>query len=195
MFAPYFFRLLKPGNEPHLRVRLVGLVQDLIKDKPITALSVRSNLPIEYAKDKLPQSGTTVDLQNSYNPILKGNSIDSIDINMQKDMLIAEKEMNILQSKIAEQLQQEQIFQSQKGEAQRNYDSIHQLIQSVDLAKRESDERCTISKKALGSVQNHMFNPTNTLKIAQEKLSFLKSKEHIYKQQRVSGFLEFFTIN
>ena len=167
----------------------------IIKDKPVTALSIRSNLPIEFVKDNRPQSALSVDLQNIYNPVLKGNSIDSIDINMQKDALVAEEEINILKSKIAEQLQAEAIFQIQKKEAQQNYDSIYRSIQSADLATKERAIKDVQSaKNHLFQFQHHTYNPTNTLKIAQEKLSFLKSKQHIYKQQTVSGFMEFFTI-
>jgi inner membrane protein len=167
----------------------------IIKDKPITALSIRSNLPIEFAKDNRPQSSLAVDLQNIYNPILKGNSVDSVDINIQKDVMVAEEEMNILQSKIADQLQAEEMFQTQKREARHIYDSIYQSLQSPDLATKEKAIKDLQSAKShLAQYQNHTFNPTNTLKIAREKLSFLKSKQRIFKQQTVSGFIEFFTI-
>ena len=168
----------------------------IIKDKPITALSIRSNLPIEFAKDNRPQSGLSVDLQNVFNPILKGNSVDSVDINIQKDMLVAEEELNILKSRITEQWQVEDLFQKQKREAQQSYNSIHQSIQSLDLATKEKAIKDVQSAKShLAQFQNHTYNPTSTLKIALEKLNFLKSKQHIYKQQTVSGFMEFFTIN
>ena len=176
-------------------ITLDSLLQK-IKDKPITTLSIRSNLPVEFTKDNRPQSGLSVELQNVYNPVLKGNSVDSVDINIQKDLLVAEEEINILKSKIAEQVQVEELFQKQKREAQQNYDSIYQAIQSPDLATKEKAiKEVQAAKSHLAQFQNHTYNPMNTLKIAQEKLSFLKSKQHIYKQQTVSGFMEFFTIN
>ena len=102
----------------------------ITKDKPITSLSIRSNLSIEFSKDNRPQSGLGVELQNVYNPVLKGNSVDSVDMNVQKDILIAEEEINIVKSKIAEQRQVEESFQKQKREARHIYDSIYQSIQS-----------------------------------------------------------------
>jgi hypothetical protein len=175
-------------------ITLDSLVQ-LLKDKPITSLSIRSNLPIEFTKDNRPQSGLSVELQNVYNPVLKGNSVDSFDLNVQKDMLIAEEEINILKSRIEEQRQTEQLFQKQKREAQRQYDSIYQAIQSPDLATKEKAMKDVQSAKThLAQFQNHTYNPTTTLKIAQDKLNFLRSKQRIYKLQTVSGFMEYFII-
>ena len=108
----------------------IDSLQHIIKDKPITSLSIRSNLPIEFTKDNRPQSGLSVELQNVYNPGLKGNSVDSVDMNVQKDILIADEEINIVKSKIAEQRQVEESFQKQKREARNIYDSIYQSIQS-----------------------------------------------------------------
>ena len=51
-------------------------------------------------------------------------------MNVQKDILIADEEINIVKSKIAEQRQVEESFQKQKREARNIYDSIYQSIQS-----------------------------------------------------------------
>jgi len=41
MFAPYSFRLLKPGNAPRLRAWGVGLVQYLINEFVLVCLKIR----------------------------------------------------------------------------------------------------------------------------------------------------------
>ncbi len=71
-------------------------------------------------------------------------------------MLVAAKEINILKSRIAEQLQVEEIFQKQKKEAQQNYNSIHQSIQSPDWATKEKAIKdVQAAKSHLAQFQNH----------------------------------------
>ena len=74
--------------------------------------------------------------------------MDSVDLNVQKDMLVAEEEINMLKSKMTEQRQMESSFQKQKREAQRVYDSIYQSIQSPDLATKEKAMKDVQSAKS-----------------------------------------------
>ena len=124
-----------------------------------------------------------------------GHSIDSVDINIQKEIIVAEEELNILKLQINDQSKTELIFQKEKAQARDNLNTLQADIKSEDLATRErATKELPGAKVKLQQYQNHISKDYNTLRITEEKLRFLKSKEHVIRLQTISGFLEYFTI-
>ena len=71
-------------------MRFTGIAMDslqkLLHNKPIQALKLQCALPVQYSKNNKPQSGTTVELENVYNPVFVSNDIDSIDASTEKNI-------------------------------------------------------------------------------------------------------------
>lgn len=161
-------------------------LRKLIKNKMIITLKIQSLLPIYFTKENQPQSSTNFSLDYVINPLLRSDRIDSTDLNVAKE--ISEIELQI---KLANDIDDQ--FQQQKAKAQLDLSQTEFELNSEDLATKEKAIQNIESKRhTVGQLQK----PTRqNFPLLQLRLDFLRKKLRITKEQKVSGYLAFYTIN
>lgn len=179
--------LLKPIRTERImqlnEMRFTGItidsLQKLLQNKPIQSLKLQCTLPVQYSKDNKPQSGTTVELENVYNPILTSHDIDSIDATVEKDI-------NLLQLEIAKAKQEQKIYILEKQTLEEKLQTAELEIASTDLATKEhATSDITKLKNALQNIKP----PNNNLQALKTRLEFLQEQLHVRKRQQVDGYM------
>ena len=159
-------------------------LQLLIKNKPILSLKLQSTLPINFTKENKPQSSQSIDLENIYNPILYSSNIDSLDIQVQKDL-----ELNSLETQSNQEIQA--IYHAERETKQAILNQTEIQKQSSDLSEREKG--ITNYPKAKTDLQN-LTKPYDRSRELSLKRSYLLKKLHIHKTQSINGYIQYFTI-
>lgn len=158
----------------------------LIKGKMIISLKIQSLLPIYFIKENQPQSSTNFSLDYVVNPLLRSDRIDSTDLNTAKE--ISEIE---LQMKLANDIHEQ--FQEQKTKTSEDLKKTENDLNSEDLATKENAIKDIESKRR--AVDQLSKPTTQNFPLLQMRLAFLRKKLRIIKEQKVSGYLAFYTIN
>lgn len=161
-------------------------LRKLIKNKMIITLKIQSELPIYFVKQNQPQSSNNFSLDYVTNPFLRSDRIDSLDMNTAKE--ISEIE---LQMKLANDIDEQ--FKEQKVKAIQDLTNTETNLNSEDLATKEKAIQEVETKRR--SVKELNKPTTANFPLLQMRLTFLRKKLRIIKEQKVTGYLAFFTIN
>jgi inner membrane protein len=158
----------------------------LINNKMIISLKIQSLLPIYFIKENQPQASTNFSLEYIVNPLLRSDRIDSTDMNVARE--ISEIELQIkLSNDIENQFQQQQII------ATEDLKNTENELSSEDLATKEKAiQQVERKRSAVAQLQKPTHQNFPLLKL---RLDFLRKKLRIIKDQKVSGYLAFYTIN
>lgn len=157
----------------------------LITNKMIITLKIQSLLPIYFVKDNQPQAATNFSLDYVVNPLLRSDRIDSTDLNVAKE--ISEIELQI---KLANDIDEQ--FQQQKLQAQKELEQTENDLNNEDLATKEKAIQVVESKRR---TVTQLSKPTTAnFPLLKMRLEFLRKKLRIIKEQKVSGYLAFYTI-
>ena len=159
-------------------------LNQLLKGKPIANLKIQSTLPIQYTKENKPQSGTSIELEHVFNPVLLSSDIDSIDQSTQRDIDLTTLEI--------ERTRQEQAkYQAEKSTALAALQQVESDLESNELAIRENATRKYPTIKAhYEAIQP----PVSNLKALQTRLQYQQARLHIRKSQSISGYISYFII-
>lgn len=160
-------------------------LQRLIAGKPVLSLKLQTALPISYTKDNAPQSGTSVDLQNVYNPVLGSSDIDSLDVATQKEIELVKLQ---LERSEAEQRQ----FAVQKGKA---WEKLHEAEKGLNSPEMAVKERAVKDLPAAKAAWEALRPPIDDSRPLRLQLEFLKRKLHITKKQSINGFLSYIQVH
>jgi inner membrane protein len=166
-------------------MRFTGITMDSLQkvlyNKPIQTLKLQCALPVQYTKDNKPQSGTTVELENVYNPILISHDIDSIDATVEKDI-------NLLQLEIAKAKQEQKIYILEKQTLEQQLKTAELEISSTDLATKE---HATSDITKLKNAIHNLKPPYNNLQALQTRLEFLQEQLYVRKMQSINGYISY----
>lgn len=161
-------------------------LKHLLNSKMIISLKIQSLLPIYFIKENQPQTSTNFSLDYVVNPLLRSDRIDSTDMNTAKE--ISEIE---LQMKLANDIDVQ--FKEQKATAQQDLSQTEFNLNNEDLATKEKAIQEVESKRRTVA---QLSKPTSaSFPLLQMRLNFLRKKLRIIKEQKVSGYLAFYTIN
>lgn len=160
-------------------------LKHLLNSKMIISLKIQSLLPIYFIKENQPQTSTNFSLDYVVNPLLRSDRIDSTDMNTAKE--ISEIE---LQMKLANDIDVQ--FKEQKATAQQDLSQTELNLNNEDLATKEKAIQEVESKRRTVA---QLSKPTSAnFPLLQIRLNFLRKKLRIIKEQKVSGYLAFYTI-
>jgi inner membrane protein len=157
---------------------------NLIGRKPIRSLKLQSKLPMQFIKDNKPQSSTSIELDNCYNPLLQSQDIDSMDFQIQK-------EIELMKVKVFQNNAEKNIYLEAKINANHRLIQIQNDINSDDLATKEKAIKDL--QKAKSDFENVHQNVDQS-KALQLQLAFLQSKLYIKKQQAINGYISYYLI-
>jgi inner membrane protein len=163
----------------------------IIKDKMIIKLKAEGEIPINYTKENLPVTSQTLDLDFSFNPVFKSVNIDTIDLQIEKDIQLLNEEIaNNKTNEINIRLQDIEKDRLKKV-AFTKLQEVETNINSNDLDVKEQ------AIKQLTKVRNDYEQLTiNSFKTVQNnstaiRLNYLKSKLHYKKKNSISGYLTY----
>jgi hypothetical protein len=180
----------RTGKKPTLaELQFSGITIDslrrLINGKAITQLKLQSVLPISYTKDNAPQSGTSIALENVYNPVFKSSNVDSLDLTISKELSLANLEMQ-------QENQKQNIYLQERRQALETFSKVQSLLNSEDLAERE---KATREFAAAKSHLECLHPPIDNRPALQVRLNFLRSRLYIMKAQSIDGYIQFLNLN
>lgn len=162
----------------------IDSLHQLTTGKAITVLKLQTALPIGYVKDNAPQMGTSVSLENVYNPTFTSTDIDSIDV-------ATEKELNLLQLQLREEAQKQNGYVQQRQKAFESLSAVQQALNSTDMAERE---KAIKEYEKVKRIYEDFENPFDNRPALNIRLQYLQSRLHIKKSQAISGYLAFIEI-
>lgn len=156
---------------------------NLLHNKPIKELKIQAALPLEFTKEKQPQSSTNANLEFVFNPVFRSNDLDSINPDV-------EKQISILKLQLAEVENQKQDFYKKKELVFNQLVHLKEAVNSPDLATKE---KAVKELPSLERVYNSLDPPTDNTKQLLTTLNFLEQKLHIRKVQKISGYISYIT--
>lgn len=159
-------------------------LQSLIAGKPVLSLKLQAALPISYTKDNAPHAGTSVDLQHVYNPVLRSQDVDSID-------MATAKEIELVKLQIERSDAEWRQFADQKQKAREKLQEVEKGLDSPEMAVKEKAVKEYGAAKAAWEALRPPIDDGRALRL---QLAFLQRKLHIKKSQSVNGFLSYFQI-
>jgi inner membrane protein len=174
-------RLLK--SELNFSSISLDSLRQLVLHKKIIDLRLQSELPINYLKEKQPQTSTSISLQYVTNPVFKSRNIDSIDLGAAKEL----QELAI-QQELQNTAYNDYLAQKQNAEHE-----LHQLqldLNSDDLSIRE--KAINNIAKAEAAVKVLQKPQRNSSSLLQLRRNFLLSKLHIKKNQSITGYMSYY---
>ena len=155
----------------------------LIKNKAIKDLKIQSALPLSYSKDNEPQSSTSVNLNYVLNPVFKSQDLDTIDIDIERQISLTRLQLAEIQSARSD-------FTARKQIALEELTATKVAIHSTDLAVKE---KAIKSLPAIVKNYESMQEHSTLLKPLQVRLNYLNQKLHVKKNQSISGFISYIT--
>lgn len=171
-------------------------LQKLISNKPILSLKLQSTLPISFIKENKPQSSTGVELEFVYNPVLKSQDIDSLDLTTAKELELTKQELNNQQEQLRIWSEEVDYYNQKKTEAFKKLSEIQAKLQSNDLSEREEAIReLPKAESEVKQLEERKIKPVDQTKSITIKMNFLRSKLRVKKEQSINGFIQYFIIN
>jgi hypothetical protein len=147
-------------------------LQKLIAGKPVLSLKLQAASPISYTNDHAPQAGTSIDLQNVFNPVLRSQDVDSLDLSTAKEIELAKLQ---LERSEAEQRQ----FAVQKQKASQKLQEVEAALNNPEMAVKE---RAVKEYPAAKASWENLRPPINDSRALRLQLAFLQGKLHIKKR-------------
>lgn len=162
----------------------IDSLKQLVRNRAVMALKLQSVLPVHFTKDNQPQSSTSINLENVFNPVLTSNDVDSLDGSTEKEIALLRMELE------AENAKQAQYWQ-QKAQAQNAYQKVLTDLNSTDLA---TSEKAVREKESAGRAFEAISKPLDNRPALRVRLNYLQSKLHVKKSQSITGYLEYIQI-
>lgn len=167
-------------------------LQKLVAGKAILSLKLQATLPIEYLKENVPQTGTSISMDFLKSPIFKSVVVDSIDLQTAKDLELAKQELSQQNEQLRYWADEMKIYQLKKNAAYEVLKKLEHDLQSDDLAVKESAMRNIAKARAdVETLESRKIRPVDQTQAIVTKMNFLRSKMRIQKQQSISGYIQY----
>lgn len=166
-------------------------LRSFIRNKMIIKLRGEGTIPIIYTKENVPTQSTTLTFDYVFNPAFRPVNIDTIDLQVERDMQILLQE--IANNRITES--NERAIRKENLRIKTNLEKViaetEKEMQSEDLYKREKAQRAIQSlrnqyQQLQPTISNQLKNNSYLI-----RLNYLKSKLHTRKINKISGYLTY----